>query len=202
MSQYLTFALAFAVSALSPGPEIAAVVSRSLSGSLRTTLPLALGLIIGKLLMLSAAVLGLSAMITVLSPAMTVLKYLGVAYLLWLGLKKWRSAGQILDTSISEQSPGVPQVWLGLTLTLSNPIAIMFYLALLPGIVNTVELSSDVYVRLCLIVVGVMLLVVSSYALLGQAARRVFTREGAKRRLDRSAAVLLMGAGILMAFKH
>lgn len=59
MTEYTIFLLAFAASAAAPGPEIAALLSRSLSGGMLSSVPLALGIILGKLLMLSAPCIAL-----------------------------------------------------------------------------------------------------------------------------------------------
>ena len=66
MTQYLLFFMAFAASAAAPGPEIAGLLSRSLSGGIASSVPLAVGIIAGKLLMLTAAIVGLTALLTVL----------------------------------------------------------------------------------------------------------------------------------------
>jgi threonine/homoserine/homoserine lactone efflux protein len=63
---------------------------------MRSSLPLAAGIICGKLVMLTTAVLGLAMLLHVLGPAFALLKWAGVGYLLWLGINKWRKAGQPL----------------------------------------------------------------------------------------------------------
>lgn len=79
MTGYTIFLLAFAASAAAPGPEIAALLSRSLSGGMCASVPLALGIMLGKLLMLSAAVIGLSALVATLGPMLLGLKFIGAA---------------------------------------------------------------------------------------------------------------------------
>lgn len=96
MTAYPMFALAFAASAAFPGPEIAALLSRFLAGGLRSSFALAAGIITGKLRMLSAALLGLAVLLAVLGPAFLAIKFIGAAYLAWIGVQRWRKAGKPL----------------------------------------------------------------------------------------------------------
>jgi threonine/homoserine/homoserine lactone efflux protein len=200
MTNYGLFLLAFAASAAAPGPEIAALLGRSLSGGMRSSLPLAVGIVAGKLLMLTAAVAGLSALVTLLGPMFAALKYGGAAYLLWLGVKKWRNAGRALADSSETRPAGFRlEAGLGLAMTLSNPIAIMFYLALLPGVVDIAAIDLRQYAVLCLIVAVVMAAVTIAYGLLAEAARRMFSASNAKTHADRASGTMMMAAGVLIA---
>ncbi|MEO6922152.1 MAG: LysE family translocator [Collimonas sp.] len=198
--QYVIFLLAFAASAALPGPEIAALLSRSLSGGLRSSLPLAGGIIIGKLIMLSAAVIGLSALLAILGPAFVTLKYAGAAYLIWLGAKKWRKAGKALAgaTETPAASAGV-EIGLGLAMTITNPLAIAFYMALLPGVINVAGVTLSSYLILCAIIIGVMLAIVVAYGLLAELARKLFRSSRAKTSLERASGGMMVGVGIMLA---
>ena len=200
MTQYLLFFMAFAASAAAPGPEIAGVLSRSLSGGIASSVPLAVGIIAGKLLMLTAAIAGLTALLTVLGPMLAALKLVGAAYLIWLGVKKWRKAGLVLAASEQASKLGFGiEVSLGLGMTLSNPIAIIFYIALLPGVIDVSGVTPANYAILCAIIVGVMVAVVLGYGLLAELARRSFSSPKAKTRIDRFSGAMMVGAGVLIA---
>ena len=200
MTQYLIFLLAFAASAALPGPEIAALLARSISGGISASLPLAIGIIIGKLLMLTAAVIGLSALLAILGPAFVALKYLGAAYLVWLGIKKWRKAGAALaaETSAPPASMGI-EIGLGLAMTVTNPLAIAFYMALLPGVINVSGITLSSYLILCAIIVGVMCAVVLGYGLVGEFARKMFRSSRAKTNVERASGAMMIGAGVMLA---
>jgi threonine/homoserine/homoserine lactone efflux protein len=199
VSQYMMFALAFGASAALPGPEIAVLVSRSLSAGLKSTFALAGGIVIGKLCMLSAALAGLSALLAVLGPAFVVLKFVGAAYLVWLGLRKWRAAGKALQLDATGAVSPAVDVGLGLAMTLSNPVAIMFYLALLPGVVDVEGVSLASYAVLCTIIVVVMALVTLGYGLLAEGARKTLRSPRAKVNTDRGAGALMVGVGLMIA---
>jgi threonine/homoserine/homoserine lactone efflux protein len=202
LTQYIIFLLAFAASAALPGPEIAALLSRSIAGGLRSSLPLASGIIAGKLIMLSAAVIGLSALLAILGPAFVMLKYAGAAYLIWLGLKKWRNAGKALATAAETPATSTAasvEIGLGLAMTITNPLAIAFYMALLPGVINMAGVTWPSYLILCAIIIGAMLVIVLAYGLLAELARKMFRSSRAKANLDRASGGMMVGVGIVLA---
>ncbi len=196
MTPYLIFALAFAASAALPGPEIAALLSRSLSGGLRSSLHLAAGIIVGKLLMLSAALLGLAALLALLGPAFIVLKFVGAAYLIWIGVNRWRKAGKPLEIDAGEQPrKKLMEIGLGLAMTVSNPLALAFYMALLPTVINVSGVTLASYVALCAIIVAVMIVVVLAYGAIGELSRKVFRSSRSKANIDRVSGGIMIGVG-------
>lgn len=200
MTEYTVFLLAFAASAAAPGPEIAGLLARALSNGILASLPLAFGIILGKLIMLTAVLHGLSALIGILGPVFVALKFGGAAYLIWLGVKKWRNAGRVLAATEAMRPAGfASEIALGLVMTLSNPIAIVFYLALLPGVIDMAGVTVTSYAVLCGIIVGVMVAVTLGYGLIAESARRLFSTSGAKARVDRASGAMMIGAGMLIA---
>ncbi|WP_141433921.1 LysE family translocator [Bacillus sp. 03113] len=199
MTEYTIFILAFAASAATPGPEIVGLLSRALSGGSFASLPLAVGIILGKLLMLTAAILGLTALVEILGPTFVALKFCGVAYLVWLGIKKWRNAGRVF--AVNEETKPVNfavEIGLGLAMTLSNPIAIVFYMALLPGVVDVSGVTLNSFVILCSIIIGVMTIIVVGYGIIAEVARKVFSSPNSKGKIDRVAGAMMIGAAILI----
>ncbi|MED4584760.1 LysE family translocator [Brevibacillus choshinensis] len=202
MSEYMVFALAFAASAASPGPEIAGLLSRALSGGVFASFSLALGIILGKLLMLTAAVLGLTALVEVIGPMFIVLKFCGAVYLVWLGIKKWKNAGRMLAVNEKPKPVNaIVDIGLGLTMTLSNPIAILFYIALLPGVINISGLTLNSYALLCTIIICVMTCIVVGYGIMAEVVRKRFSSANSKALMDRFAGAMMIGAGILIAIR-
>jgi len=202
LSEYTVFILAFAASAASPGPEIAGLLSRALSGGIIASLPLAFGIILGKLLMLTAAVAGLTALVEVLGPMFVVLKFCGAAYLIWLGIKKWINAGRMLLTNEKTNTVNfVVEIGLGLAMTLSNPIAIVFYMALLPGVIDISGLTLNNYAVLCFIIIGVMTCVVFGYGIMAKLVRTWFASPNSKKIVDRLAGIMMLAAGFLIAIR-
>ena len=202
MNEYGVFLLAFAASAAAPGPEITALLARALSGGMYASLPLALGILCGKLLMLSAALAGLAALMPVLGPLFIVLKLGGIAWLGWLGIRKWRSAGRLPAHGAAAAAPGtLAEIGLGLAMTLSNPMALMFYLALLPGVIDVSGITLKRHALLCLIIAGVMAVVTLGYGLAAETARKLFSASHAKAHIDRITAAMMIAAAVLIAMR-
>lgn len=200
MNNYLVFALAFAASAAAPGPEVAALLGRALSGGMWSSIPLTVGIVSGKLLLMTAAAIGLGALANLSGPLFLFLKILGAVYLFWLGIRRWRNAGRVLDTNTSAKSGRVADAGLGLAMTLSNPMAVMFYIALLPSVIDLNGLNLSSYAVLCLIIVGIMSAVALSYGVAAETARKYLTSSAQKAMVDRVAGAIMIGAGILVAF--
>ena len=202
MTQYGLFLLAFAASAAAPGPEIAGLLARALGNGIRSGFPLAGGIVIGKLALLSAAVIGLTGLVKAMGPFFAILQYLGAAYLIWLGIKKWRRAGRMLDTNATTAPTTlVREVGLGMAMTLSNPIALVFYVALLPGVIDVAGVTVQSYLILCAILVLVMAVVVLGYGLMAELARKLLSAADSKSRIDRISGVMFVLAGLLIALR-
>ena len=201
MTQYAVFLLAFAASAAAPGPEIAGLLARALGNGIRSAFGLAGGIITGKLALLSAAVVGLSGLVRAIGPFFVVLQYLGAAYLVWLGVKKWRRAGRLLETDATAPNSLVKEVGLGMAMTLSNPIALVFYVALLPGVIDVEGVTVRSYLILCAILVAVMVAVVLGYGLMAELARKLLSATDSKARIDRISGVMFVLAGLLIALR-
>src|SRR5882672_4244667 len=139
MSWYglVSFGAVYFVAVATPGPAIAAVIARGLArGSVGAPAFIA-GFVVGDLTWFLAAALGLSALAQTAHTAFVMVKYAGAAYLLFLGLKLWSMPvtplAEIGDQSLRQKPLNL---FLGsLTLTLGNPKAMIFFVALLPSVV-------------------------------------------------------------------
>ena len=199
MEAYILFALAFVASAVAPGPDIAALVARALSAGARSSAGLLAGIIVGKLVLLTLALLGLAVLVQALGPLFVVVKLGGAAYLVWLGIKTWRRAGRTLEGAAPPSRGLLGDAALGLGMALANPIAVLFYVALLPSVIDVGGVAIGQGLALGAIIVGAMGMIGGGYVLLAQGARRLFTTPMAKRRMDRGAGAMLIGAGIAVA---
>lgn len=130
------FSLGAVVLALTPGPDMALFLSRTLSGGRRLGFAAMLGAATGLLAHALLAGFGLSALLAASSTAFTALKIVGTAYLLWLAYGALRHG-----TGLTVQRDAAPQVWLatfvtGVGINLTNPKVVLFYLTFLPQFVE------------------------------------------------------------------
>lgn len=202
LTTLITFAVALGIAAAIPGPGVAALVGRSLATGFRPTLPMVLGLIAGDLTYLTVAVLGLAFIAESLGTFFFVVKWAGIAYLLYLAWKFWTARSDKLIANINAKTATPFQTFLaGLAVTLGNPKTITFYLALTPTIVDVTHLTLISYLELVGIVFVVLGVVITPYVALAARARTTFEKPAALKRLNRTAATLLAGAAAGLAFK-
>lgn len=197
----VAFTLALTIAAAVPGPGMTALVARALAVGFWGTVPMIFGMILGDLVFLTCAALGLAALAAGFATLFTVVKFAGAAYLLWLAWHLWTSAPRT-DSVAAAAAPArsAGRVALGgLTLTLGNPKTIVFYMALLPTVVDLTGLRFVGYLELVAIVFVDLLIVGAVYAAAASRARDFFRDVSARRLLDRTAGAMMAGAAVAIA---
>lgn len=195
---YFTYVGALAIAAVIPGPGVAAVVGRALSAGSGSSLLFILGLASGDVLFLSIAVLGLSALAAAASSMFFLVKVLGGLYLLYLASKFWTAeVEQTQLVRVPEQNPWIVVVS-GFAVTLGNPKTVVFYLALLPNVLDLTKVGLVDWFVLSTLTMTTLMLVLVPYAVLAGRLRTVLTRPKALRTLNRGAAAMIGGAGALI----
>src|SRR5689334_8088684 len=91
LETWTAFVLASVVLLAIPGPTILLVIGQSLGAGRRNALPLVAGVALGDLTAMTLSLAGLGALLAASATAFTVLKWVGAAYLVWLGLSLWRA---------------------------------------------------------------------------------------------------------------
>lgn len=192
-----TFSLALAIAAAIPGPGVAAVIARDLGAGFSATLPLIAGIVLGDLVFLLLAILGLSFIAEVLGTVFFIVKWLGAAFLVYLAFKLWTAAenAATIESTSGDRSTGRPLV-AGFLLTLGNPKTILFYMALLPSLIDLSSVTATDFLVLSIAAIVVLLAVLFSYALVA-AQSRIFLRSTRSRRvLNRCAGFTMAGAAV------
>jgi threonine/homoserine/homoserine lactone efflux protein len=200
LASLLLFAAASIALLVVPGPSVLYIVTRSVSQGRRAGLISVLGVHVGSAVHVTAAALGLSALLASSATAFMIVKYLGAAYLLWLGVQKLRHR----ETGPVEEAPPVRNSRLfsqGIVVNVLNPKTAIFFLAFLPQFVNPSRgpLALQIVVLgACFILLGIMS--DGGYALLaGTIAGRIRRTKRARRRLDRASGVVYLGLGATAA---
>ena len=200
----LAFVLAMFLLSVTPGPGFLMVVARSLADGLKAGLAAITGLVLGDILFLLLAILGMSALAAVLGEFFLVVKILGAAYLIWLGVKTWRSRPRLPQMAAPGEAarPRLPHrrsLAIGFFVTLGNPKTILFYGAFVPTFIDVGALGAGDVALLCGVVAAMSYLVVGFYAFLAARAGRVMKSERMLTWLNRATGGLLVGAGIAVA---
>ncbi len=136
MLHWATFLSTAFLLTISPGPDMAFILGQTLTGGRKSGFAAMLGIWGGTFGHIVLAVVGLSALIAASSIAFTAIKWVGVCYLVWLGLNALRSTGSSFSTDTQQQHKTVGQIfWQGVFVTLLNPKVAIFFLAFFPQFV-------------------------------------------------------------------
>jgi threonine/homoserine/homoserine lactone efflux protein len=135
-SSLLLFVTGAIILLVIPGPAVLCVVSRSISHGRPAGLVSAMGTAVGTLFHVAAATLGLSALLVSSALAFEFVKYIGAAYLIYLGIRVLRSGGMDVQHAIADQLRLRSVFGQGLLVNLLNPKTALFFLAFLPQFVD------------------------------------------------------------------
>jgi len=200
-AHWLAFVTAAALLNLSPGPDIAFILGKTAQGGSRPGFAAMLGIWTGTLAHVGFAVVGLSALLVSSAIAFTVIKWVGAAYLIWLGIKALRSDGSGFVAQAKGPATFWPTFRQGILVNLLNPKVAVFMLAFLPQFV--VADAGPVPAQLALH--GVMIIVIAGLiepplVLAGDRAMRTLrNRPAFGLWLDRTLGAVLIGFGLKLA---
>ena len=199
LTTLLIFAGALLMAAGSPGPSIAARVARVLSRGPRDVLPFLAAMWIGEGIWLTCAVAGLAAVAETFHTAFVVIKWLGVAYLLYLAWKMWFAPAGNGEAELPEARSGIKLFLAGLTVTLGNPKIMMFYVALLPAIIDLGAVTVLGWAELVATMFVVLVVIDLAWVLLASRARLFLRSPRAVRIANRISAGTMAGAAAAIA---
>ncbi len=202
LTSLLVFTGALLVAAASPGPGIAAIVARVLGRGMNGAIAFTAGVALGDVVWLTIAILGLAVVAQTFQAVFLAIKYAGAAYLLYLAWKLWTAPVAAHD--VAPDTSDVKRVRLflaGLAVTLGNPKVMVFYLALLPNIIDLTTVTIWGWLELSLVVLAVLTLVFGSYVVLAARTRRLFTSPRAMRLVNRGTGVVMASAAAAIAAK-
>jgi threonine/homoserine/homoserine lactone efflux protein len=189
------FAFALFMAAISPGPAVAAIVARVLARGTGGAAAFTLGVGLGDLVWLSLAVGGLAVLAQTFHWLFVAVKWAGVAYLLYLAWKMWRAPAQVAgQAELPATERPVALMLAGLSVTMGNPKTMVFYLALLPTIIDLTALTWLGYTELLAVTAAVLAAVLSFYVALAARARAMLVSPGRVRTVNRASALAMAGA--------
>ena len=194
---YIAFVLAATVLILAPGPNLATIVANSLAHGPRFGLLTVAGTSSAMALQLALVVLGTSTALTFMADWFSILRWIGVAYLVWLGVAAWRAAPADLSAPrAQEASPRA--VWLrGFAVSLSNPKTLLFFGAFLPQFATPGEGMTAQLALLALTFLVLATMLDSLWAIFAGRLVRLLRIEGRWR--NRMTGGFLIGAGLGLA---
>lgn len=196
IAPFVTYCIALFIAAIVPGPGIAALVGQSLGGNIRSAMAFLAGLALGDVVYLTIAVVGLAALAQSFALGFVIIKALGGLYLLYLSwcLLTAKVDPQGLQEK-RERSPWHAAV-AGFAVTLGNPKTIIFYLALLPGLMDLNSVGLVDWSILAVLTVAVLFLSLTPYAMVANKARKVLSTHKVLMRINQIAGSVIGVAGV------
>ena len=194
-----------AVVIIAPGPDTVLVTKNAVLHGRAAALATSLGVNTGLLIWTVAAALGVAAIVRESAVAFTVLKLLGAAYLIWLGVGALRSAGSkpLVDAVRPRSAVGRARGYRqGLLSNLGNPKIAVFFTGLLPQFVSPGRGVLEPFLLLGGLFVLMTLTWLSGYALIAARASQVLARPRVKAAIDRVTGIVLIGFGVRLVFER
>jgi len=201
LSTWLTFVVAAWLISLSPGAGAVAAMSAGLNHGFARGYVMSFGLILGIWTQVLVVGLGLGALIAASSLAFAVVKWLGVAYLVWLGLKQWRApAAPMVEAGAEAAGVSARQLILrGWMINAVNPKGTVFLLAVVPQFLDLSRSLAPQYLVIAATLGFTDLVVMGGYTALAAKVLRLLKSPRQIKALNRTFGSLFMAAGALLA---
>lgn len=201
LAALIAYSGALFIAAAIPGPGVTALVARALGSGFRETFFMGLGIALGDMIYLTAVILGLALIAQTFTTAFLVVKFAGVLYLAYIAWKLW-SAGLLPEDIKAKPSTSAAMSFLsGLLITLGNPKTMLFYVALVPTLIDIRAIGPGDYGLLLTATFLVLLSVLVPYMLLASRARLLLKQPKALKALNRVAASALAGTAAYIAVR-
>jgi homoserine/homoserine lactone efflux protein len=204
LETWLAFFAACWVISLSPGAGAIASMSSGLQYGFWRGYWNALGLQLALIVQIAVIAAGLGAVLAASALAFTLIKWFGVAYLVYLGIKQWRALPTDLSDNAAIRPIGKPLALVarGFLVNISNPKALVFMLAILPQFIDTHLPLLPQYLTITVTMVAVDLTVMAGYTGLASKVLRALKTPKQQRRMNRTFAGLFVSAAAFLATLH
>ena len=202
MSSYglSVFCLVYALAVASPGPGVAAVVARALGRGVSGARAFIAGFLAGDLIWFTLAATGLALLAQTAHTVFVVVRYAGAAYLLYLAWRLWTTPAGLLEVAQAPRRERPLQLFAGtLALTLGNPKTMVFFLAVLPTVVELKRLSVGGFLEIALVISCVLPAVLGAYTVFAARARARLSRPETVRWVQRGTGAVMAGAAVAVA---
>ena len=195
MDNFIALAAATLVLVVIPGPNVALIVANSIRYGVRMGAVTVLGTTVGVALQLATVLLGMAAIIEIASDALTWIRWAGVAYLVWLGIRTWREPAEDLGKIVA--APAV--FWRACLVAAVNPKTLLFNAAFLPQFVSsgdsaTIQLAVVAGVFLTVLLLGDLL-----WVLTASSARQLLDKQAAARNKISGGFLVAAAVGLALA---
>jgi len=181
---------------LTPGPIVTLVVTTGARSGVRAALTTVAGGAIGNALLLACIAFGLNWILQTSAEIFDLLRWIGAAYLVWLGVMAWRHSG---PPDKASGPRGHVHAWRGLVVALTNPKTIAFFTAFLPQFIDPALPVERQLLVMCVTSVLLGGILDSGWAIAAGLGRAWFMKPARTRLLNRVSGVVLIGGGLWLS---
>ena len=195
---FIAFVIATVIMIALPGPSVLLTVAHSISFGWKRGIVTVTGATMGIAVQLTIAAIGLTSLLNVVAQAFEWLRWTGAIYLIYLGIKQWRSANdplKIETSSVSKKN----LFFQGLVITIPNPKSLIFIAAFLPQFINTANPIGLQFVIIVPTFLVITFTVTSVWALVAGKASKFLRSQRALQSVSRISGGLMVAAGVGLA---
>jgi homoserine/homoserine lactone efflux protein len=193
---FSAFLLLTIILVLTPGPIVTLVLATGATRGVRAGLITVAGSTLGNALLITGIALGLSLVIEHAAMIFEWLRWIGAAYLIWLGIQAWRHAGA--DTAVVPPS-GHVYFRRGFVAAITNPKTIAFFTAFLPQFIDPSLPAGHQLLVMCVVAITMASVTDCGWAMVAGAGRSFFLRNASASWLGRISGLALIGGGVWLS---
>jgi len=200
----ITFFIAIFIFGITPGPGIFALLGKALTSGVKDCFPLSLGMTISDIVYLILATFGLAAIAENYSGLFLAIRFVGAAYLIYLGYKMWTAEVTTDFKKSNEKSLSKSRSWIsgfiqGFLISASNPKVILFYIAFLPTFIDLTALNGNDIILISVLTFFALMIGLMMVSFGASSVRQYLKSKKAIQSLNRTAGSIMIGAGLFLA---
>jgi homoserine/homoserine lactone efflux protein len=200
LSAWLTYLLATFILSLTPGPGVFSSISSGMHHGFRRGVWNAIGMQAANLIMVVVASLGLGALLLASQTLFTAVKWLGVAYLIYLGIVTWRSRPKAFQEGAADTATTAREIFMrGFWVNATNPKGIIFFAAILPQFIDVARPQLAQYAIFAATTFAVDLVAMAGYTALAARVLKLMRDPGRIRWVNRTIGGAFVAAGVALA---
>ena len=196
---FLVLGFTLFVFAVTPGPGTLALLSISTSRGLASAIFFSVGMTLGDLTYLTIVIFSLNALADLITPVTNAVQYFGACYLFYLGYSQWTAGKFSMDNEVSAQSH-FKELLAGFLLAGTNPKVMIFYLSVLPSLIDLNQVSLAYGLKIVATVAISLLLGLVFIGVLGKKLRQLISSQKIALRVNRIFGVIMIGVGFSLFY--
>ena len=203
LDNFLIYLLISAITVASPGPGVILTLSNIIRYNFLVTFSGILGIATGIFIVSLLSITSIGILLASSATAFTIVKFIGAAYLIYLGIKLWRAPVTPLSLNKEANTQSLSKHFIeGLTITLLNPKPIFFFMSLFPQFINLSKNYALQFGYLTLSFCGLIILIHTLYALSAHAAKQCLSSNKGRKNINRASGSAFILFGVALGYTN